>query len=510
MDSFIVSRQLMKRSVIIACWIAVLLTGAFLRFDMLADRPFHADEATGARITATRMESGGSTFDPTHFHGPLLADLAIPLCKARGENNWSDMTQSTLRTLPAIAGTLLVLLPLMGRRRFGDAPMLLAAALLATSPLLVYYSRMFIHEPLLALFGMAFLFSLTNFARHGAPGFLLGLMFATKETFAISVLAWSAAAALLAWENRKNLDLSAIAGSWCVPAALSLLTFILSAGFFYTDSLQHPRGALDAVRTFFVYETVEGHDKPLGYYFQLLAMPQKSAGLWWFGTPVVLLAVWAFAASFHNTPRAAASRPFIRFLAYSAAGHFIIYSFFAYKTPWLACLPWAHVCLLAGFSLTETARRGMIARVALAMLAGIALVTQFQQARAATGRLASDVRNPFAYVPTRRDLVKLESWLGELREIAPGGTLEPIAVIGRDYWPLPWYLRSLGKTGYWNEPPPEIVQLPLVFAMPERAQAVMLALADSHTPLPRGLRADVPLHVFVRNDIWKLWMNAED
>ena len=510
MDPFIVSRPLLKLSVIIACWVAVVLTGAFLRFDMLEERPFHADEATGARITATRMESGGATFDPKHYHGPLLADLAIPLCKARGENSWHELTQSTLRTLPAIAGSLLILLPLIGRRRFGDAPMLLAAALLASSPLLVYYSRMFIHEPLLALFGMAFLFSLTNFARHGAPGFLLGLMFATKETFAISVLAWTAAAALLAWENRRTIDLSAIVKSWRVPVALSVITFILTAGFFYTDALQHPRGALDAVRTFFVYETVEGHDKTLGYYFELLAMPQKSAGIWWFATPVVLLALWAFGTTFGKTPQATASRPFIRFLAYSAVGHFIIYSLFAYKTPWLACLPWAHVCLLAGFALTGISQRGMIAKVALLTLAGIALITQFQQARAATGRLASDVRNPFAYVPTRRDVAKLESWLGELRKLAPGGTLEPVAVIGSDYWPLPWYLRSVGKTGYWNEPPPEIVQLPLVFAMPERAEAVMHALAESHMPLPRGLRADVPLHVFVRNDIWELWMNAED
>ena len=510
MNSFIVSRELMKQSVIIVCWFAVLLAGAFLRFDMLADRPFHADEATGARITATRMQTGGAAFDPTHYHGPLLADLAIPLCMVRGEKSWREMTETTLRTLPAVAGTLLVLLPLIGRRRLGDAPMLLAAALLATSPLLVYYSRMFIHEPLLVLCGMAFLFSLAHFARHGAPGFLLGLMFATKETFAISVLAWSAAGALLAWENRKTLDLSAIASKWRAPAALSLLTFILSAGFFYTDALQHPSGALDAVRTFFVYQTVEGHDKPFAYYLQLLGLPQKSAGLWWFGTPVVLLALWAYAASFRNAPQAAASRPFIRFLAYSAAGHFIIYSLFAYKTPWLACLPWAHVCLLAGLSLTEIPRRGMLAKTAVVALAFTALVTQFRQARAANGRLASDARNPFAYVPTRRDLADLESWLGELRKTAPGGTLEPVAVIGRDYWPLPWYLRSLGKTGYWDEPPPELDQLPLVFAMPERAEAVMQALAASHTPLPRGLRADVPLHVFVRNDIWALWMNAED
>ena len=89
--------------------------------------------------------------------------------------------------LTAIAGTLLVLVPLLWRRRFGDGPMLLAAALLATSPLLVYYSRMFIHESLLVLFGMLALVSLTRAPRYGIPGLFVGLMFATKESFAISM-----------------------------------------------------------------------------------------------------------------------------------------------------------------------------------------------------------------------------------------------------------------------------------------------------------------------------------
>ncbi|MDP3852000.1 MAG: TIGR03663 family protein [Luteolibacter sp.] len=499
-----------KRILITACWIGVLAAGAFLRFDSLADRPFHADEATGARITASRMESGSVTFDPKHYHGPLLADLAIPLCKSRGEDGWREMSKSTLRALPAIAGTLVLLLPLLWRKRFGDGPMLLAAAFMATSPLLVYYSRMFIHESLLVFFGMALWFMPRTAARRGLPGFLLGLMFATKETFAISVLAWSGAAVLLAWENRRSLDFTAIIRTWWIPAALSLLAFILSAGFLYTDGLQHPRGALDAVRTFFVYETVEGHDKPFTYYLQLLALPQKSAGHWWFGTPLVLLALWAVAATFRKDPEAAASRPFIHLLGWSAAGHLLIYSLFAYKTPWLACLPWAHVCVLAGFSLTGLSRQTMASRIVLVALAGASVITQFQQARVATGRLASDERNLFAYVPTRPDIEKLEAWLGALRTVAPSGTLERVAVIGREYWPLPWYLRSFEKTGYWYDPPPDLGKMPLVFAMPESVEEVMAALGGSHMPLPRGLRAGVPVYVFVRSDLWELWMKTEE
>jgi predicted membrane-bound mannosyltransferase len=285
---------------------------------------------------------------------------------------------------------------------------------------------------------------------------------------------------------------------------------MLTAAFFYTDAFRHPQGILDAVRTYFVYETGEGHDKPFGWYFQLLVLPQKSGGMWWFGTPLVLLALWAFAATFRKTDTPEASRTAIRFLTCSAGGHFLIYGLISYKNPWLACLPWAHVCVLAGFSVSEILNQGVVARVALTSIAALCAVTQFQQARAATGRLASDERNPFAYVPTRRDVEDLESWLVKLRAAAPAGSLEPVAVTGGGYWPLPWYLRSFDKIGYWREPPADIAEYPVVFAMPEAADAVKQTLASTHVELPRGLRSNVPVILHVRNDIWENWMKHED
>ena len=502
-----------RRAAWIIGWIVVVAAAAFMRLEDLTDRPFHADEATGARITARRMESGGANFDPKHYHGPLLADLTMPLCRARGENGWLELTKETPRLVSAISGILLVLLPLAGVRRFGHAPMLAAAALLATSPLLVYYSRMFIHEPLLVLFGMAAMFSLAGGSRWGGAGFLTGLMFAVKETFAISVIAWSVAAAVLVLENRRHITFDSVGNAWRIyrrPFLLSLAAFLATWIFFYTDALRHPRGIIDSVRTFFVYETVEGHDKPIGYYLQLLAWPEKSAGRWWFGTPVLLLALLAYVTTFLRCDMSSNTRRGIRFLAYSAAAHFLIYSLIAYKTPWLACLPWAHVCLLAGFAVCLSPRKNIpVLAVAGVVLAGT-LFTQFKQARMASGRLSSDARNPFAYVPTQRNVERLEEWLEELKETLPAGSLEPALVIGRDYWPLPWYLRGMEKTGWLAEPPPDVATMPLVFAMPESAAALNEPLAATHTALPRGLRADVPLMMYLRNDLWELWMNSDD
>jgi uncharacterized protein (TIGR03663 family) len=500
---------LVKFLVITFCWITVIGTGAYLRFDKLAERPFHADEATGARIAALRMESGNYRFDPLHYHGPTLSSFAMSFCKLRGESRWQEMSKVTPRVITGIAGTLVLLVPLFLRRRFGDGPMLLAGAVLATSPLLVYFSRMFIHESLLVLFGMLALVSLTRAPRWGIPGLFIGLMFATKETFVISMIAWSAAGVGIAVESRKLLDRARWISIWQeyrMPVAWSLLTAGLVSVFFYTDGFKHPAGAIDAVRTFFVYKTGDGHEKPFGYYFELLALPSKAGGVWWFGTPVVLLAVLGFWNSFRSQTR---GRWVIRFIAYAAIGHFLIYSLIAYKTPWLACLPWAHVCLLAGYGLADFSTQRRWLKISLTAVIAVCLVSQIRQTSLVRGRFSSNERNPFAYVPTRNDIETLEPWLKQLQQLSPSGGLEPIGVIGSEYWPLPWYLRSFGKIGYWPAPPADLTPLPLVFAMPEVEESVAAALQQTHMALPRGLRAGVAVTLFVRRDIWERWQNEK-
>jgi uncharacterized protein (TIGR03663 family) len=491
------------------CWVSILAAAVFLRFEDLASRPIHADEATGARIAAQRMESGGTGFDPTHYHGPTQSRFAMTICHWRCENSWREMSKGTLRILPAIAGSLLVLLPFFWRKRIGDASALLAAALLAGSPLLVYYSRMFIHEMLLTLFGLAAMLALAYRAPALITGTCIGLMFATKETFIISLIAWSAAGGLLLFEKGRPqwASIRALWNQHRISIALAASSALLTAAFFYTDAFREARGMFDAIRTFFVYETAGGHDKPIGYYAKLFALPVKSGGTWWFGTPVILLAATACIHAFGKTPPPQAR--VIRFIAISVILHALAYSVIRYKNPWLACLPWAQLCLLAGYSLAGFSNRSKSTKAWIVAIAAIAIVTQTVQSRHATGRLASDERNPFAYVPTRQDIEDLEPWLKKLQAIAPGQSIEPIAVIGNGYWPLPWVLRSFENTGYWQNPPPNLAAMPIVLAMPEHAASVAKELEATHQPLPRGLRSGVPVMLFVKRDLWQLWMQHD-
>ncbi|MEM1083964.1 MAG: flippase activity-associated protein Agl23 [Verrucomicrobiota bacterium] len=498
----------MKSLFTILCWLAILVLGSWLRLDDLGSRPFHADEATGAKITSMRLESGNYVFDPKHYHGPILSELGELAARAAGETRWAELTKTPLRMVTAITGCAILLLPLLGRRRFGDLPMLLASLTLATSPILVYYSRMYIHEILLVFFGLLALFQFAAHRRWWPAGIWIGLMFATKETFAISLLAWGGAGLAVFLIDRampsRNDWLKAIRFIWKPLLVVGLISLAVSM-FFYTNYFTRWAGAVDAFRTYFVYDTVDGHDKALGYYAELLLWPKQNGGLWWFETSLVLAALAAVIGSFTSPTLARSTRNAIRFLAASALLHLLIYSLIAYKTPWLMLLPWAHVCLLAGFAVTLVPHRPR-ASALIAAAVVILTIPQFLQSRHATGRYASDERNPYAYVPTSGDLETLGPWLDDIAAASPEKPLQPIAIVGRGVWPLPWYLREHPQTGVWQEGFENIERLPVVFALDDLTES----LIATHVPVPRGLRTDTPMYVWVRHDFWDASVNTDE
>ena len=497
----------MKTALLITCWILVLALAAALRFHDIGSRPLHADEATGARITARMMETDDYRFDPKHYHGPTLGLAGGAAASVAGSDGWRDLKIGPLRVVTSAAGLLLVALPLLARRRFGDGPMLVAALFLATSPLLVYFSRMYIHEMLLALFGGLALWQATGTRFRWLAGLWVGLMFATKETFAISMIAWGGAAAVV-WlvETRGRHRLGEV---WrlCGRDALIAVGISLVVGFaFYTQGFRYWQGAVDAVRTYFIYETVAGHDKPFWWYVHLMLWPEMRGGFRWGETVLGLAALVAVAVSLR--PRAMPREAVwaVRFLACSAVFHFLIYSLISYKTPWLMVLPWAHVALLAGFAVCHPAllRRGpqLVVGALLLLMASAQLV----QTSRSSFRFASDARNPYAYPSSSSDLNTLESWITRIDEAASFQSIEPIAVIGGDYWPLPWYLRRHQHVGYWPAPPENLERLPLVFDLVGLDDVLM----ETHVPIPRGLRDGLPITAWVRVDFWDAFAAAQD
>ena len=502
-----------QRLLIIVTWIGIVILSLTLRLQNLEERPIHADEATGARILAGQLAGKDYQFDPQHFHGPLLSLSSQPIARSRSETSWSELSTTTLRLSTVIAGLLVVFTPLLWRRSIGPWGALAAAALLASSPLMVYYNRMYIHESLLTLFAMLACAAVLRLTEQPgkriaiASGLCIGLMFATKETFAISILAWLPAVGLCYWRQQANeaRHLCPNLRIYLLPSACLAITAAFTAAYFYSDGFRSMQGIIDAVRTYFVYETTAGHEKGMGYYLELLIWPKQQFGIWWTEALIALLAVIAVAfAVVKRVPN-----PAVLFLAVATVCHFIIYSCIGYKTPWLMMVPWAHACLLAGYVFSYFPNLKTRSRFLLTLLLLTGLAYQTKQSIHASGRLANDSRNPYAYVPTSKDAAKVERWLHELRALPDAPTLTPIGVIGQGYWPLPWYLRTFETIGYWPTPIQDITDLPIIFAMPAQAQACDNLLGATHTKLPRGLRANVAVTLYLRNDIWQHWMRTD-
>lgn len=485
-------------------WGVLMALAAWLRFDGLSERPIHADEATGARILAERLEGESYEFNPRHFHGPFLSFISQPIAWLKGEKSWAGLSVDTLRISVVIAGLLTVLSPLLWLREIGRLPALVAAALLASSPLIVYYNRMYIHESWLLFFGLTSLYFIYRLLerptvfRAAIAGILVGLMFATKESFVISILSWSLGGivylALRPGTNGQTLKLK----EYAMAIGIGAISSILVGALFFTNWFAQPASLVDAFQTFFVYETTPGHEKPFLYYLDLLIWPKEALGIWWSEGIMILLGVAACGVCF--TKRKEAALPAL--LIVSVGAHLLIYSFIAYKTPWLMLLPWAQLCLFAALAFRNFDSTSRLIRSSLIVMLALGIFYQTKQSIHANGRFSNDSRNPYAYVPTTRNAQDLEAWLLQLNEV---DSIEPLAVVGSGYWPLPWYLRPFESVGYWPKVQDAMSTMPVVISMEAESNNCKALLKATHTRLPRSLRANVSISVFIRNDLWQKW-----
>jgi hypothetical protein len=500
----------------------------------------HADEAVQACIFADLLEHGKYRYDPAHYHGPLPHFINLPLMRALGVHELGALQPWQFRLQPALAGLLLVVLagfcaqnhspspyPSRSRSRSrspfsfsrkteagrqpssppsaslpasaaSPASAFWPAALLAAcSPLLVYFSRMAIHETLLACLALAVPLAAARFLKTRRAGWLLaagvalGGLHATKETWGIIAFGWAVAAVALgprkAWRLLRETGATRLA--LAAGAALAV-SFLLHSNFG-----RHPRGFADAWLALFQYRTGGGHDKPWSYYLADI-LTFRAAGRGWYGEGAVLIFAALGAAGLMTRRRhlrratgnaaqgralGAAKTAGSRFggpaspsgggeapsiphsalriphpglaclLALSSVVQLAVYSIIGYKTPWLMLVPVAGLVPLAGCGLAWLAgrrpgggpwRAGGVAAGLLVLLFGVA-----PQLREVPRARATDPALPVVYAPT---LPEADAALR--RAVA---TLKPgqlAAVIGGDYWPVPWYFRARrDDTGYYEE-----------------------------------------------------------
>jgi uncharacterized protein (TIGR03663 family) len=506
--------------------------GGALRLPRLAERPLHTDEAVQAVKTGGLLDGDGYRYDAYEYHGPTLHYLALPFLHLRGETEFARTRPETFRLVTVAVGLALVLahawlVPLVGARAA-----LIAALLTALSPALTYYSRYYIHELLFTLCTFALLLALAYWYRRPSraaalcAGAAAGLTVATKETWVFTATALAAAIAF-SWllETRQRDRAQALRETLprLVPAlGMVFVAFVVVWLVLFSSLFQNWRGLADSILTFVHYGRRGAGDSPhvhpWWFYLRILCGWREMRGPLWhelgIAVPGLLGAVVAIVGDLRGLPaglRTAPARATLRTLAVYALLLTLLYSAIPYKTPW-CILTFLHAwVLLAGLGCcwAWSLSRSRIYRVVLALAIVLGLLSLLNLNRAANGRFACDQRNPYVYAHTVRDLPRLAERVLELSRLHPDGDDMLVRVVTDDYWPLPFYWRSLNRVGYWHDPA-DAADAPVVVTQPDLAEEVEAGLEDDYQVEYRGLRPQVHLLLYVERGLWERFLKSRE
>ncbi len=456
--------------------LAILVLATALRLPRLEQRPMHADEAIQADRLGTLLESGVFRYDPSDYHGPGLAYASLPLAWLAGERSYAALTERLIRAVPALFGLALIAVSYVIGVRSGRPAGVLAALFTAVSPAMVYYSRYYIPEMLLACFSAAAIWFVIEYSEKPRAGWAVlagvaaGLMCATKETAVLALAAM--AAALLAL--RRPVRAEHLLGALGVAA--------LAAALVFSSLLTNPAGIADWLRAYVTYvgRAVSDvrHAHPWHYYLQVI-----------FAGGDGLFVVTGMAA-FPLVVRR--DRPALFMAVYSLVLT-VLYSAFRYKTPWCATgflHGWILLAAIGVARLLERAHRkavvGAIATVTVALAV---------QAWRYASPLGSDTRNPLVYAHTTTDVFAIRDRLEDVARRHEAGHAVPIQVVTTEnFWPLPWYLRKFSNVQWCRGAPQGTPPAPVVLLSPGMEEAVARMIYDSR---PAGER-ELYLNLFKR------------
>jgi uncharacterized protein (TIGR03663 family) len=532
----------MTRGCIGALVAIALATGLALRVARLDVRPMHHDEANQAVKFGTLLERGEYRYDAHDHHGPTLYYLSLPAAWLSGETTLASLDERTLRGVPAAFGVATIGLLLLMAPAVGRTAAAAGAWLMALSPAMVFYSRMFIQESLFTCFTLAFAIAIGRMTMGGglkwsvAAGLAGGLAVATKET-SLVVLPAAIAACSAAWVSLGPARRQPIADEirW---GAAGLAVAATVAALFFSSFLAFPEGVVEPLRGVGTYLNrgidPVSHAHPWHYYLGLLAY-HVDGGLRWSEGLVLALAVAAVAAAWRSPlggtqgpggltaerpgevawvgpgPSRAEGVFWARyFLLYVAlAGG--VFSLIRYKTPWNLLPFYVGVLVLAGigFSTLVHAPSPRTIRGVLAGAFVLASANLGWQAWRASVTYAADPRNPYVYAQSVPDTVRMAARVRALAALHPEGNRMQVSVIASPYeqWPLPWYLRAMPHVGYWSAPGDTLaLEAPVVVASMEHTAALDLALGDRYVSEFYGLRPEVLLALYVERGLWERYL----
>jgi uncharacterized protein (TIGR03663 family) len=501
-----------------------VIVGLALRLARLDVRPMHHDEANQAVKLGALVERGEYRYDPGDHHGPALYYLSLPVAALRGQATLASLDERTLRGVTAVFGAATILLLALVSPGIGRTAVAAGAWLLALSPAMVFYSRMFIQEPLFACFTLAFVIAVGRAATgdglrwYFGAGVSAGLALATKETSIIVLPAALAACACSWWSLQSGRSWNPSRRvRWKSAALASLATASAIAALFYSSFLAEPAGILEPVRAIAAYLDrgldADSHAHPWHYYLSLLSY-SSSGGLRWSEGLVLVLALAGAATSWRRPDQARVPRTFwARYLTACVVIIALVFSVIPYKTPW-NLLPFYVVTIAlagVGFSALVHATASRAVRIALTAGLVIASAQLGWQAWRASVTYASDSRNPYVYAQTVPDAVRMAARIRAVAAVHPDGNGMQVSVIAppHEQWPLPWYLRTMPHVGYWTEPRDILaLKASVIVASLDHADAMDAALGDRYVSEFYGLRPEVLLSLHIERGVWDRFLAA--
>ena len=255
-------------------FILSIILGFSLRIDDLGSRPMHTDEAIQAWRLGSMIEGEGFNYRPDDGHGPVLLFLSMPAVWIKSINNYQELNEVILRSVTAIVGTLLILVMLLFKRLISIQGIAISSALVALSPMHVYYSRYYIMETPMLLFLALFLFCSWKYFQQQkyywmiGAGFACGVMHATKETFVISIASIVIAATIifLIEELRKNKQARLSPKKLGLNFCFGLIIMIFSSAALFTVFFNNIDAIKDSYTSYSNYLSRaegSGHEKTL-------------------------------------------------------------------------------------------------------------------------------------------------------------------------------------------------------------------------------------------------------
>ena len=170
----------------------------------------HTDEAVHAAKFGQLLEESTYTYDSNEYHGPTLNYFTLIPAKLTGADYYDKITETTLRIVPVVFGTILILLTFLLFEGLTFYPCLVSAVLITVSPAFVFYSKYYIQEMLLICFTFGLITCGYRYTKSRklpwiiAAGMCAGLMHATKETCVIAFAAMLLAVLLVSVTSKDR------------------------------------------------------------------------------------------------------------------------------------------------------------------------------------------------------------------------------------------------------------------------------------------------------------------